>query len=309
LADEVYTVNCEIVLDADAPDELWLAERRKGLTSSDAAPIAGMSPWRTALDVFLDKRGMLPEKRVSGPMRWGTRLEPVIAAAYTELTGRALSIPPRLVRSPSTPWLLASLDRVTNDGRIVEIKTTRTAEGWGESGTDEVPDWYLLQVSHQLLTTGADAAEVAVLIGGSDFRRYTIGRPKALLDSLLRSEETFWARHQANDPPEPDWSHPHTPELLARTRGFEPGPPALLGGEVFELWQRWQELGEQVKAGRIADDERKTLKAKIEHAMGTADCGVFADGSEIFRALRRNRGYEVQPFDYTVLTSNPPKGK
>src|SRR5262245_48839409 len=160
-------MNCEIVLDADAPQDLWLAERRKGLTSSDAAPITGMSPWRTALDVFLDKRGMLPEKVTSAQMAWGTRLEPVIAAAYTQLTRRELFTPPRLVRSLDVPWLLASLDRLTDDGRIVEIKTSRTAEGWGDAGTDEVPDWYLLQVTHQLLVTWAEAAEVAVLIGGS----------------------------------------------------------------------------------------------------------------------------------------------
>jgi predicted phage-related endonuclease len=242
-------------------------------------------------------------------MAWGTRLEPVIAAAYTQLTRRALFVPPRLVRSLDLPWLLASLDRLTEDGRIVEIKTSRTAEGWGDAGTDEVPDWYLLQVTHQLLVTGAEAADVAVLISGSDFRTYTVGRHVKLLDSLLRSEESFWARHKANDPPAPDWSHPHTPELLATTRGFEPGPPALLGADIQDLWLRSKELGEQVTAGRVADDERKKLKARIEHAMGAADCGVFADGSEIFRHIRHNRGYAVQPFEYTVLSSNPPKGK
>ena len=41
----------------------WLAERRKGVTSTDIAAIAGQSPWATALDVYLDKLGLSP----SGP--------------------------------------------------------------------------------------------------------------------------------------------------------------------------------------------------------------------------------------------------
>ena len=36
---------------------LWLEERRKGIGGSDVAAIMGLSPWKTAYQVYQDKRG------------------------------------------------------------------------------------------------------------------------------------------------------------------------------------------------------------------------------------------------------------
>ena len=307
-------MNCISVLPHNCPHEQWLAERRGGLTSSDAAAVCGLSPWRTARDVYFDKRGEFDEE-TSEPMRWGTRLEPIVAKAYEDLMGWALTVPPKLVRSVEHDWLLASLDRVcdgidSDNDTVVELKTARMADGWGPSRTDEIPEHYLLQVTHQLLVTGTQSADVAVLIGGNDFRVYHLERNAALCDRLFAIEQEFWTKHHlANVPPEPDWSHSRTPELIALMGGFEPGPAAILGADVHDLWKQWQALGEVIKAGEQATKQRKLLKAQIEHAMNGRVKAVFPNGEELYRAQRHNRGYEVAPFDYTVLTTNQPKGK
>ena len=44
-------------------------------------------------------------------MAWGRRLEPVVAAAYTEATGRRLRRVTRLLSNRERPWQLASIDR------------------------------------------------------------------------------------------------------------------------------------------------------------------------------------------------------
>ena len=36
----------------------------------------------------------------------------------------------------------------------VEIKTARYGKGWGEPGTDAIPDYYALQVHHYMTITG-----------------------------------------------------------------------------------------------------------------------------------------------------------
>jgi len=59
---------------------------------------------------------------------------------------------------------------ITDSGRLVEIKTARSADGWGEAGTDEVPQEYLIQVQHYLAVTALPVADVAVLFGGQEFR-------------------------------------------------------------------------------------------------------------------------------------------
>lgn len=186
------------------PDEraAWLAERRTGIGGSDVAGILGVSKWTTPLGVYLDKIGEAPPTEDNGAMRWGRYLEPVIRQAYSDETGREVRVMPML-RHPLHAFMIANLDGFTNDGRLLEIKTARTAEGWGEPGTDEIPMGYMLQVQHYLEVTGFEFADVAVLIGGSDFRLYQVGVDPELCRMIVEAEMEFWARVQRRDPPPP----------------------------------------------------------------------------------------------------------
>ena len=44
-----------LVETAGLSEEKWLAYRRKGIGGSDVAALLGISPWRTARDLFYDK--------------------------------------------------------------------------------------------------------------------------------------------------------------------------------------------------------------------------------------------------------------
>lgn len=275
--------------------EAWLLERRKGLCSTDAAAVAGLSAWRTPLHVFLDKRGLLPPTPVSQEMRWGTLLEPTIALAYQEETGLELMPPPRLIRSDRHPWMLASLDRLTADGsRIVELKTSRTAQGWGDPGTDEIPQQYLLQVQHQLCTAGLELADVAVLIGGSDFRIYHLQRHEALLSSLVEIESRFWEDCQAGVPPEPDWQHPRTAELVIHLHGIQKGKVISLGLQEQVWAETYLSLGEQI---RDLEGHRDQLKARMLYAMGEAAQAKLS-GLTLVRQSIRRKSYTVPESQY-----------
>ncbi|MDP3766551.1 MAG: YqaJ viral recombinase family protein, partial [Dehalococcoidia bacterium] len=75
-------------------DAAWLAARRAGIGGTDAAAILGLSPFRTPLDVYLDKTGAAQDERTeTQPMRWGKALEPVIAEAVEERIGRHVRMP------------------------------------------------------------------------------------------------------------------------------------------------------------------------------------------------------------------------
>jgi len=41
----------------DMPREQWLELRRQGIGGSDAAAILGMNPWKSPMDVWLEKTG------------------------------------------------------------------------------------------------------------------------------------------------------------------------------------------------------------------------------------------------------------
>jgi putative phage-type endonuclease len=292
-------MDCDIVLPAGTDRDTWLAERRKGVTSTDAAAIAGVSPWATALDVYLDKKGLLPQKFVSKAMDWGTRLETTIAQAYADVAGEPLDVPPMLVRSREWPFLLASLDRVTRGGRkIVELKSARTAEGWGEAGTDDLPEYYIAQTQHQMATTGIHQVDVAVLIGGSDFRIYHVERNHHLIEILFGMASDFWKRVESNQPPEPDWKHPRTPELVGKMYGVAEALDVWLGHDVRDLAELYVALGREEKELK---ERRESVKAKLLFAMGMAGKANLPGGAVMTRKTIRNKGYTVEPFEYIRL--------
>jgi putative phage-type endonuclease len=189
--------------------ETWLQARRTGIGGSDVAAILGLSKWKTPLQVYQEKRGELGPQADNDAMRWGRYLEPVVRQAYADETGREVRVPTDMLRSQVHDWMVANVDGIAGVGsqadpfRVFEAKTARTAEGWGESGSDQIPQPYLLQVQHYLYVTALHIADVAVLIGGSDFRLYEVPADRELQDMLVDAEAEFWQRVQKGEPPEP----------------------------------------------------------------------------------------------------------
>lgn len=180
----------------------WLQARRQGIGGSDAPAAVGLSKWRTPLELYLDKRGEL-ETAETEPMKWGTLLEPVVRQEYANRTGREVHCPGVILRHPRVAFALLNADGIVPGERLYEGKTARTAEGWGEPGSADIPMDYLLQVQHGLFVTGLPVADVAVLIGGSDFRIYEVPADAELQEMLIDKEAEFWRRVQEGNPPEP----------------------------------------------------------------------------------------------------------
>jgi putative phage-type endonuclease len=181
------------------------AERRTGIGGSDAAAAIGISPWRTPYDLWCEKRGLAEPLPPSEPMVWGTLLEPLIASEYARRTGCVVERLPDLLRHPTWSFMIGHIDgRIVGESRILEVKTAHDARNWGEPGSDEVPSWYAAQCHHYLVVTGAQFVDVAVLVGGSDFRIYTIERDDEIAGMLIDQEAEFWRHHvETGRPPDP----------------------------------------------------------------------------------------------------------
>lgn len=171
--------------------------RQSGIGSSDAAVVVGMSHFRSQHDLWLQKTGQVETDFDSPKMEWGRRLEAVIAEKYAELTGRTL-VQGETVRHPVYEWMLATPDRLVLDAdgqveRILEIKASFGAwDEWGDEGTDEIPDAYVIQVQHQMEVLNIDICDVAVLLSGYNFRVYTVFRNDALAQKLIEQCGSFW---------------------------------------------------------------------------------------------------------------------
>src|SRR5688572_27517515 len=108
-----------------------------------------MSKWKTQLALYLDKRGEL-EVEENEPMRWDNLLEPVVRQEYANRTGRTVVVPSGIIRHPTVDFALMTPDGIADDCRVLQVKTARSSEGWGEPGTGEIPMEYLIQVQHEM---------------------------------------------------------------------------------------------------------------------------------------------------------------
>lgn len=188
----------------------WLNVRGGGIGSSDAAASVGISPYKSPLELWLEKTGRqeAPNLATNEAVFWGTTLEHIIATVYAERSGVKIRRLNAVLQHPSHPFMLANLDRVvqhpTDGNGILEVKTAggNSARFWEEG----VPDSYQCQVLHQLAVTSKEWCDVAVLIGGQDFRVYRVIRDEAKIADLIQREEKFWHCVMTDIPPEVDGS-------------------------------------------------------------------------------------------------------
>lgn len=180
---------------------LWLEERRKGIGASDTASIMGLSPWKTAFQIYQEKRKEVKDWEGSTQTDWGTRLEPAIRQWYSDQTGRPVRLPDKIMYSSEYPFMLATLDGFTDDRRVIQIKTSRYSKGWGEPGTNQIPDYYMVQVQHEMVVTGFEVADVPVSIGGAPPELYEVPADKELQGLIIEACKEFWQRVVEGNPP------------------------------------------------------------------------------------------------------------
>lgn len=175
----------------------WLESRQRGLGGSDAAAVLGMDAWRSGLDVWRSKVEPIPEATDDENFlfKLGHLLEPVIAGLYSEQTGRELFIPePEIITHLKYPEIVGSPDRLApKDGRVIELKSEHQfADKFGDPGSDQVPDHYVIQAAHYMAVANLDRCDVAVLHGGFKFAIYQLRRDLEMERSMIDQLRHWW---------------------------------------------------------------------------------------------------------------------
>jgi putative phage-type endonuclease len=177
------------------------------LGGSDVAAILGISPWRTPLDVYLDK--IDGSKPITDPgklkiLERGKRLEPYVLDMLCEEKGIRLIGRNNRYTHGEHSFLAAEIDAETDDGRNVEAKTTAdfySRGQWGDEHTDEIPVYYTAQCMHGMMIKPAPSCLMPVMLGIDDFRVYEVKRDDELIETIRAKEVEFWDRIQRRDPP------------------------------------------------------------------------------------------------------------
>ncbi|OIQ90425.1 YqaJ-like viral recombinase domain protein [mine drainage metagenome] len=263
----------------------WLAVRGQGIGSSDAAVACGFSPYKSPLELWLEKteRQAAPDLAANDAVFWGTTLEHIIANVYATRTGVKVRRLNAVLQHPEHRFMLANLDRVVqhpSDGNgILEVKTAgvNSAKFW----EDGVPDSYQCQVIHQLAVTGKTWCDVAVLIGGQDFRVYRILRDEDKIAELIRREIKFW-QYVIDDVPPPVDGSESSARALSNMYPRDRGDMVDYSqdSEMIRLFANYWEHRQQRER---FENQEELLKQQLQARLGFASGAVFENAKISWR--------------------------
>lgn len=260
----------------------WLQVRLSGLGGSDIAAALGMSPWKSALELWQEKvSGKRLSQQENEAMIWGRIMEPIITQEYVKRSGLMVKPLRSMLQSPQYPWMLANLDGLIEDPDrgmgVFEVKTAsafKQAE-WAEG---RCPDAYMLQLSHYLAVTGLDFAVICVLIGGNKLQWSTVERDNELIASVIELERHFWQYVLTNTPPPVDGTTACSEMLAVKYPASTNKTPLILPTEADE----WVSAYLQATTEEDAAADKKRLSAnRIKAVMQEHEKAITTGGHPI----------------------------
>ena len=257
----------------------WLQVRRSGIGGSDAAAALGLSPWKSALELWQEKVSEQNQPRQENEaMIWGRIMEPIITREFVRRTGKNVTPMRSMLQAAKWPWMLADLDGLIEDPQrgtgVFEVKTA-SALKQGEWAEDRCPDAYMLQLAHYMAVTGLSYAVICVLIGGNKLQWITVDRDDELIASLIQLERRFWQHILTQSPPPVDGSTACAELLSRKYPSSSNAAPLILPVDADSWIQDYLQakLDEETAAERKRLAENRIKEVMKEHEKGTSPSG------------------------------------
>ena len=201
--------------------EEWLKHRTR-IGGSDAAAILGLNPWKTNVDLWLEKTGQVTPNDISDKeyVKYGVESEPLIREIFKINYPQydVLYEENNSFSNDRVPWAAASLDgwivdKETGRHGIWECKTSEIVSSMHkEKWKDRIPDNYYCQLLHYFMVReDCEFAHLTALLTWKfedqeiyqQLRNYHIERSDVEEDIrfLESSERTFWQQVQQRQRP------------------------------------------------------------------------------------------------------------
>lgn len=174
----------------------WHEARRGRIGGSEIGTVYGLNPYEDAASLAARKRGDSDPRPDTPATIRGCYLEPAVAEWLedTECIDYDRTFEATWVHDHHD-WALFNPDRVTTDGRLVEIKTAAVKDperGWGRAGTDQIPLAYQAQVQWGMGILGLKESLIGVCFGQPfEFRRYRMRFDRRVFNALVVAGQRF----------------------------------------------------------------------------------------------------------------------
>jgi putative phage-type endonuclease len=196
-----------------------------GIGASEISTVCGMNPFSSPWDLWTRKIGDAPDIEQNEPMEWGNRLEPAIRQKYCDVTGATVEIPKESLFHPGVTFARATPDGIVFCPDRIGLLQIKNVSYWvGREWEGAPPPYVQLQVQWEMFVCGDARNDVAALVGGSEFRLFTVHRDDKTIADLVSIATDFWRRVEQRIPPEIDNSdacREHLEKRLAKNSNVE----------------------------------------------------------------------------------------
>lgn len=271
-----------------------LEQRKYFIGGSDVAAIFNEHPYKTRYDVWAEKVGILLEpQETSLPMRVGTALESGLLDIAEDELG-PLKRGEHMI-GPADSHLGVNLDGRTDAGNPVEGKTAAFGSlpdsGWGEEGTDQVPDFVILQCHALMICCDKDVCWVPSLISGQ-YKLYQVHRDASLATTMLEKCQRFWEEL-----------------VVPKIPPNNSGPSMDIAKRLIRVPEKTVNLSDELAAKFLADKEAlKASKGEFESTkeemlavLGDAEAGVTLNYGAFTFYEQTRKAHEVKESTFRVL--------
>jgi predicted phage-related endonuclease len=220
----------------------------------------------------------------------------MIREEYVIRTKESVFPPHELAKiHPKYSFMIANVDGIKNDGTILECKTASNPKEWGEPGTDEIPDEYLMQCAHYAIVYDTPKVDIAVLIGGNDFRIYTYHRNKDMEELIIEHESEFWHNNVLkNIPPDPIRGDDFAKAIKATKGDFK-----IANNNIQAIIDMLKSFKEQITSIEI---QKENLMFSLKEVIGDHE-GLIDDAGNILATWRFNKSTRL---DINALKKSDP---
>lgn len=275
---------------APGSDE-WL----RFMSPSKAAAVLGVSRWESPRSLWHRMRGELPPEEPKDEFTVGHAFEPALAYLWKESNpgwrlsrGEVQVIGTERFGFP----LLATVDRRGSRGsrrRVVEMKTARSLDDWGDDFSEDAPADYVVQTIVQRLVTGWTDEPADLLVMGPYFRHhcYRIPWDQELADEIIEQLRAFHASLA-----DPD-AAPELDDTVATYDAVRSVHPDIDDGAEVQLDADMAvDYLDAYAVHKAAEAELRLHKSRVLEVMGRAKVARVGD-VKIADRRRKGRGVSL----------------
>lgn len=280
--------------------EEWLKVRTQGIGGSDISVIAGINPYRSVHQLWLEKTGQTePCESGNECTHFGTILEPIVKQEFTERTGIAIVEPKCIYQHKDYPFMLANLDGVVNvDGELCIFEAKTASAYKQDEWNDRIPPEYMMQIQHYMAVTGLRKTYIAALIGGNHFVYHVIERDEGFIAEVIEMECRFWEENVlGGKEPEYDGSAAAA-DWLAEKYSVSNGECVDLPDETVSLCEEYSEITEQIEA---LSAEKDALSNRLKSLLRDNEVGIAGRFKVSWKSVDSSR------FDSTRFKADNPE--